>query len=499
MKTSVIQLEHHDDVISTRDKIAGSKSARVLLVWPERGTILNRKLDLVLLQRFAQKLGGQLALVANDSEVLFNAANIGLPFFGTAEEAQKRPWRRPRNLRRRANVGRERKVVNLDEIRSSIPTRSLDKVENRIVRYGAFAVGMCAVLALILFFLPTAQIKLALAEQDQSLNIGIRANPSITSPDLSGELPILIKTVVVEGQDEISSTGQSNLPDKTASGIVNLTNLTEQTVDVPSGTIVLTNSNPAVRFQTVEDVVIPAGSGKSTTASIQAVLPGTNGNVASNAISAVEGTIGLSAGVTNPEATSGGTDQLNAVPTADDYLALRTKLLQTLRQTAMKELQNGLKPDEMLIASTINLSDVQQETRQPAVGQPGDRLNLTLRAEFAGRYYRQADLQAIANQSLDADLPGGYKPLPGSLTISSINAAVQDGENTRWQIKASRKIHQDWSSDYLAQAVAGKTKAQAYQIIQNALKLKSPPVIVLSPDWWGRLPYLTFQIRMVVN
>jgi len=499
MKTSLIQLEHHDDVISTRDKISGSRSARILLIWPERGNILNRKLDLVLLQRFAQKIGGQIALVTSEPDIRFNAAGLGIPVFETAEAAQKRPWRRSRNLRRRVAVRRERKDVNLEELRSRIPRKNLDKDENRVVRYAAFVVGMMAALTLILFFLPSAQVKLALAEQDQTLNLGIRANPNISSPDLSGELPAFIKTVVVEGQDEIPSSGQSILPDKTASGSVSLTNLTEQPVDVPAGTVVLTNSDPAIRFQTTQDVIIPAGSGKTAAVSLQAVQPGTSGNVAASAIQALEGTVGLSASVTNPEATSGGTDQLDAVPSNGDYTALHDKLVQTLRQTALKELQNGLKPDEQLIVSSINLTKVQQESRQPAEGQPGDRLNLTLRVEFTGKYYRQGDLQAIANQSLDADLPKGFGQVSGSLTITSLNTATQDGENTRWQIKASRKIRQDWSSDYLAQAVAGKTKAQAYQIIQSSLKLKSPPVILTTPGWWSRLPYLTFQIKVVAE
>ncbi|HMD90672.1 MAG TPA: baseplate J/gp47 family protein [Anaerolineaceae bacterium] len=499
MKTSVIQLEHHDDVISTRDKIAGSKSARILLVWPERGNILSRKLDLVLLQRFAQNLGGQLALVTIDSEVLFNAKDVGIPVFRNVEEAQKRPWRRPRNRRRVNYLRRERKKVDLEEIRSRVPKKNLDISENQGVRITAFTVGILATVILILFFLPSAQVNVKLAEQEQSLFLGIRANPSITAPDLSGDLPTYLKTVVVEGQDEIASTGQSSLPDKTANGTISMTNLTEQPVDVPLGTVVLTNSNPSIKFQTTQDVLIPAGVGKTATASIQAVQPGISGNMASGEIQAVEGAVGLSVSITNPNATSGGSDQLNSVPTNDDYTALRNKLLHTLSQTAIQEFQNGLKSDETLINATIILNKVQQEICQPAIGQPGDRLNLKLRVEFNGMYYRQEDMQTIANQSLDADLQKGYSPVSGSITISSLSTVTQDGENTRWQIRASRKIRQDWSADYLAQAVAGKTKTEAYQIIQSALKLKSPPVIFLSPGWWSRMPYLTFQIKMAAE
>ena len=63
MKTHVIQLEPHDDVISIRDKMSWAKTGRILLVFPARVRSRFLTLDLRLLQRQAESLGAQLAVV----------------------------------------------------------------------------------------------------------------------------------------------------------------------------------------------------------------------------------------------------------------------------------------------------------------------------------------------------------------------------------------------------------------------------------------------------
>jgi hypothetical protein len=79
MKTYILQLERHDDVTAIRDKIVWSKSSRVLLVWPKRGRVLPRSLDLLLVQRTCLEVGAQLACVADDDDILDHARELGIP------------------------------------------------------------------------------------------------------------------------------------------------------------------------------------------------------------------------------------------------------------------------------------------------------------------------------------------------------------------------------------------------------------------------------------
>src|SRR5512144_2386422 len=93
MKTYIVQLEDHDDVISARDKISWSKARRILLVWPGKGRVLERRVDLLLLQRHSHQLGAQLAFATRSREVRAHARELGIPVFPNAVIAQQLAWR----------------------------------------------------------------------------------------------------------------------------------------------------------------------------------------------------------------------------------------------------------------------------------------------------------------------------------------------------------------------------------------------------------------------
>src|SRR5512140_1085585 len=94
MKTQVIQLLLHDDVISVRDKMSWAKTERILLVFPPHSHILARRLDLRLLQRHAAMLGTQLAIVTRSSELRRAAEETNIPDFRTTASAQRQAWER---------------------------------------------------------------------------------------------------------------------------------------------------------------------------------------------------------------------------------------------------------------------------------------------------------------------------------------------------------------------------------------------------------------------
>ncbi|MFN8387812.1 MAG: hypothetical protein U0X92_15525, partial [Anaerolineales bacterium] len=60
MKTKIITLESHDDLISVRDRMSWAKTPRILLVAPKFEKIALRQVDLKVLQRHASSLGAQL-------------------------------------------------------------------------------------------------------------------------------------------------------------------------------------------------------------------------------------------------------------------------------------------------------------------------------------------------------------------------------------------------------------------------------------------------------
>ena len=89
-----IQLERNDDVPLVRDRMSFLRGKRALIIWPERGTTLTRKLDIVMVQREARRRAVQIAFVTHDAEVIKNAHELGISTFETIQEAERGRWKR---------------------------------------------------------------------------------------------------------------------------------------------------------------------------------------------------------------------------------------------------------------------------------------------------------------------------------------------------------------------------------------------------------------------
>jgi hypothetical protein len=497
MKTYIVQLDSHDDVISTRDKISWSKARRVLLVWPRHGRVLERRVDLLLLQRHSQQIGVQLAVVTRRDEVRQNARDLGIAVFTKPVQAQQAPWRRP-NPRRRSFRPENEQPPDPNSLRQRREQFAGRPVINGWLRIAIFSMGVLSFLALALFFMPGARVELAPVRQAQTLSIAAWANPQISQPNPSGGMPAYALRVEVEGRDMAESSGLALVDDEVAAGSVHFTNLTDQPVLIPAATALLTLNRSAVRFLTTRAVELPAGPGQTAAVPVRAEVPGPNGNVDAGQIRAVEGAIGLRVSVDNLEAVQGGSARRSPAPSPQDYRALHQKLLKQLQLTALEELQARLQPGQRLLYETIRLVEETAEEREPAIGQPADRLQMTLRAEFEGWYVEERDMQFVAQAALDANLPPGFRPVDDSLrTHFSAEPVVDENGAARWMLDAERVLQADWSRELAVMVIRGRSLEDASQILQAAFSLSTAPQITLFPKWWIRLPFLPFRIAVV--
>lgn len=501
MKTYLVQLEDHDDVISARDKIAWSKARRVLLVWPRSGKILERRVDLLLLMRFCQQTGAQMAVVTRSREVKYHARDLGIPVFDQPEQAYQSAWRRPVRKKRK---WRSKKPIPAQDLRQQRGqfARMGGRGENRWLRAGAFTLAVLSFLLLVLSFIPGARVTLTPVRDVQQLSLDVWADPEIQTPNPSGGLPARALPVVVEGRLLAASTGRTLVPDRFAAGSIRLTNLTSGPVVVPQGTVVLAGAGQPVRYFTTREVRLPPGPGSSAEAPIRAVLPGRSGNVGADQIRAVEGALGLQVTVSNPEAVTGGSDRSSPAPTQEDFRRLRESLISSLRGTAVEELKARLKPGLRLLEPTLKIRTVEAEEREPAEGQPSEQLQLTMRIEFEAQYIEESDLEALASPILDASLPKGFRPVPGSFQAQFAGEPLPESggdspESARWKIVVQRQIESTWEGPSVIRAIQGKPAGEARQILQSRLALAEMPKIELYPAWWGRLPFLPARIALV--
>src|ERR671929_1716612 len=99
MKTQIITLESHEELISVRDRMSWAKTPRILLVWPKYEKVALRQVDLRVLQRHATSLGAQLGLVTRARRVRNDAEALKIPVFESPGQAQRVAWPKPRRRR----------------------------------------------------------------------------------------------------------------------------------------------------------------------------------------------------------------------------------------------------------------------------------------------------------------------------------------------------------------------------------------------------------------
>jgi hypothetical protein len=502
MKTQILQLEPHDDVISTRDKMGWGQAARIVLVWPKKERILVRKLDLLLLNRHAIKMGAQLALVTDDPDVRYNARQLAIPVFKNQRLAHNPRWRAGRRPPR--TVERRRPRPDFAALRQEVYPSDTAWYNLSIARRSFHAISIFAGLILLSLVIPAASIHLQPQTLTQKMRIPVTAIPSAGAVNLSGEIPAHQIRFIVEGYEQIASSGSMSVPEKSSFGRVEFTNLTDKLINIPIGLVVTTlpeNGQEPIRFSTT--VAIDISAGGSALISVRSLVAGKGGNVPAGSIKAVEGPLGLSLSITNPAPTSGGSEQWVSVPTSQDARKLYERLDARLQEDAQKQLNNGHPvwggfPIESSLTQVSVLEGIYDPPMQDETfKEPAATLKLTLRQEFQGLVVSNQDLQVMATRILDANLLEGYLPLPHTLEVVHLSSPlIDETQAARWRIDAQRKIQLVVNEQQVQELVRGLPIVQAISALQAVLPLDTEPYIQLAPQWWPRLPFLPFRIEV---
>jgi hypothetical protein len=494
MKTQLIPLESHDDLISVRDRMSWAKTPRILLVWSKSERIPLRALDLKVLQRHAAALGAQLGLVTRRRAIRREAQALGIPVFGSTGEAQrvpwperdlrgKREWRRPRRdlrrLRRQVRVGEE-------AWRSHPATRIL-----------SFTLGVLAVLLLASLFIPRAEIILTPEKQLQVVTLPVQANPAVEDVFMTGNLPAYELRVVIEGAREALATGEIPMPKAKAEGVVTFRNLTEEEVTIPAGTVLTSTGLPGARFVTLETGELAPGLKATVDVPVLAEQAGAAGNVEAGTILAIEGNLGLQVAVSNAEPTSGGSDLVSPAATEADHARLRQALVDELQMKAQEQMQLQLTAGDVFFPDTLALAQVLEETYDPPTGQPGRKVTLAMQVEFTALYASSADLAELAGAVLNASLPAGFVSSDAPLALEALTSPVTDADGvTRWSVQAQRSIARGLDLARVIPLAQGRSPQVAGARLAEALSLAEAPGISVRPSWWPWLPLIPFNITV---
>src|SRR3972149_5284255 len=130
------------------------------------------------------------------------------------------------------------------------------------------------------------------------------------------------------------------------------------------------------------------------------------------------------------------------------------------------------------------------------LGQPSDRIRLSLKVVFSSLAVSRTDLTAVATAALDANLANGQTPLANSLSITQKDVwMVIPGQRLTLDLQAARSTTPILNTTALFAEIRGLKPVDAGRLIQNQMNLDQLPTIRTSPAWWPRLPLLPFRIQ----
>ncbi len=510
MKLQIIQLEPYDDVVSVRDRLTFVSTERVLLVWPRRGEILNRKLDLVLIQREAARQGARLALITGDPTVIDHAAELNISTFESVRASQRRRWKRPRSkvfIDRTDRPNDAPDAYELRELTSRLKALSPEQIRlRRSLRQIGIGVLVIFLVVMVVLFVPSAEVTIHPAQAQINTTVKLIADPSLTQVNVeSGHVPATIIKTDVTTQATIPTTGSANVPNTLASGTVIFTNNTDKPVFIPSGTVVSTFGFQPAHFQTTADATLDGGVGKTVTVTIEAMqdTAGAAGNIEPNLIINVQGSLGQSVAVRNADATRGGTVRQQGIVTQADHDNLLLLAREKIRQTALGEF--NLSSTQVIVPDTIKIAEERPEwtTYSAFVNDPSDTLTLSMKATVQALVIDTQLAKQAAVASLALQIPQGQQIVPESVTFKPFAPgdilSTDANGNVTFLMSAAANVAVIVDVGEIRNQIRGTSVDQAVLMLEKRwlLDARYPPDIHVWPEFTGHLPIL--PLRIAVN
>ncbi len=505
-----IQLAAGDDVPHVRDRLSFIRGKRVLIIWPEQGTALTRKLDLVLIQREARRRAIQLALVTHDPLVTAHAHELNISVFETIGASEKARWKRGRT---KVFVQRHHKPEDSPTPQELLPVASRVRVPRARTSALRFVLERTLVLLLLLgvlatcsyVVLPSATITLTLATQTLTTDTLLIADPNASDIDIEAAvIPMTRLRATVQSSGTVATSGITRTADTIAIGIVTFTNQTANAVTIPASTTVSTSAGTPILFKTITEVTLPAGIGERVDVGVEAMQSsaGSVGNVGAGLINTVVGPLENVVSVRNLNPTTGGESRTFASVTEQDRDSLLARLRGQLQASAYSEMQTQLSESQLIIIETIRIVEEREDWKAFShnVGDISDTLSLTMRAVVEANVIDDRFARQIVFAQLSAQKPARYLLDPDSYQYT--RGAVQDiTPEGRVLFSAQGSVVARAQADLslLQESLSGKSLSEATALLRQTVPLAADPRYQTFPDGMNVLPLLPIRITLTVT
>jgi hypothetical protein len=470
----VIQLEAGETISSIRDRLASYRGAKVCLVWPEHGAVLNRRIDLVLLQREARRRAQRIALVTHNPDTLRHARDLNISVFPTVEDAQSARWMRSGS---RIFVRRSHRPTNEpgpEELQPAVSAlRKASAPRRRAL--GTLFVFLAVIISVFAFgvvVLPYAEVDIVSEQAIIGITLDLTASQDFQEVDVeSAAIPATTMRVTVETVGSVPTSGLRSLPGKAEHGVVTFTNASNASVEVPTGTTVSTSAGEPLLFRTTESIQVPAGG--QSDATIEALRPAESQGefVQAGMINSIVGPLSGTLTVRNisPTIPAGNTQEQYVLE--EDLQRLERIVQGQLQSQAYEEMQKQLTPTQRIVIETIRIPTTGQRvdwTRfSHKAGESAAIVTLELRAVVEALAIDDRYAQQVVFSRLTGEKGPNTTMLAESLVYSRgmVTGVDPNTAQVTFQATATGRTIQPLDANALSQQLAGLPMEEAMELL----------------------------------
>ncbi len=518
----LLRIDPESSAETIRRLLPQTEDSRVVLELPEGWSELDNMARMRMIQRQAQILGIDVALVTRHSETRRAATQVGIPVFKQTERALHSRWKMnplmPRLDPTNPGVGlpdephwnraaivervnkpraqriRQQRVDAAKRFRQPAPTWM------RWVRSSIFGTFIGLVLAVfILYILPAATVTLVPGQEALAVTAEIIADPSIDAPDYEeNRMPARLVEKNIDEFGTIATSGSRQKASVKAQGQVTFSNLTGQEVVIRRGTVVNTSTGTPVEFETLNQVVVPAGFGQRADVAVEALEPGTDSNVLANTINTVSGVARLRVSVTNRNNTGGGGSQIVAIVSQADRDTLLESTTLKAKSVALETLQAELEPGEWMPPDSVQTFVIAQAFTH-FNDEETNELGLNLRILARGAVIQEDQFDQVVLNMLQSQVPERGQLVAETLSFAREPDGTNIGNATRFSVTARGDYVIPVDPAEVRSLIAGKQPAEAIELIRNRWTLDGIPIIYRDPEILPTLPSIENRIQVRIN
>ena len=485
----VVDLGARAGVLDAMDRVRGAPGNDDLVLSVAAGApVLRSAVFLEVLRRAAGSR--RIALVTADTRARSLAASVHVPAFASVAALERH------ELDATEPLGKARRAA----IVAAEP-----RSPSRAPALGIGGALFAAALVLLAVVAPTATVVVApVSEALGPIEYDLRAGPNSAA-----QADINALTLQTEVTTKFSGTATGTRTDDIkAKGVEHFTSQTTNDVRIAKGTVVQTTDN--IRFVTTEEKILPHSqiqvfppsvSLGTVDIAIEAVDPGTKGNVAAKKITVAPSAAGQYS-VTNNDATTGGDTKKYAVVQLADYELASSRADTELKAKADAQVETWKKaaqPDHRTVYGVL-VKRTSLTAAADVVGKndlPIDAPTFELTAVGTAIAYSVAESEprasAVAKLAQQAD--AGQKIVDGSDTMDIVGTPSVQDDGVHWRVRVQAMQSRPIDEGAIRGALAGRSFDEVNGIVSDrGLRLVR---VSTWPGSWPRMPFLDARIRIL--